>query len=41
MTSDRRPALPAVASAGGAGPSQGPEDQELADKLEDELRNLD
>jgi cytochrome c-type biogenesis protein CcmH/NrfF len=41
----RRPehssASPSGASAGGAGPSQGPEDSDLADKLEDELRNLD
>ena len=41
--SERSAASPRGASAGGAGASQGPEvnDPELADKLEDELRNLD
>jgi cytochrome c-type biogenesis protein CcmH/NrfF len=38
---ERSAASPAGASAGGEGPSHGPEDSDLADKLEDELRNLD
>jgi cytochrome c-type biogenesis protein CcmH/NrfF len=38
----RRPERSSAAPSGtSAGPAQGPEDSELADKLEDELRNLD